>query len=87
MSYFLLPNLSLPDGRVPSVVNGLLCPSQRDGYPSRLYFSSRIEGGKATNWNASDVRILERNWFAFSWKTRDGLRLAQMIGAHLDGLR
>ena len=87
VEYFLIPNLVLPEGRTPNVVDSLLCPSARDGYPSRMFFARRIDGGRGGNWNATDVRILERNWYAFSWKTRPDLRLAQMVAAHLDGLR
>ena len=33
------------------------------------------------------VRIAERNWHAYSWKTSPNLRLAQMVAAHLRALR
>ena len=43
-----------------------------------------VEGER--NWNASGVRIAERNWHAFSWKANPNLRLAQMVAAALGGL-
>lgn len=86
--YFLIPSLHLPDGCEPPQVDALLCPMQRDGYPSRLFFSQEINPPVKRNWNASNVRILERNWWAFSWKdVPSELRLIQIVLAHLRGLR
>jgi hypothetical protein len=87
--YILLSPLALPAGCSPQTVDGLLCPTDRDGYTSRLFFSEKISGGRAgLNWNADGTRILERNWFAYSWKTnRDNLRLWQMVLDHLAALR
>jgi hypothetical protein len=86
-AYFLLPSLQLPPGCVPEKVDALLCPMTRDGYPSRLFFSVQISAPVQRNWNANGVRILERNWHAFSWTIAANQRLAQMVGAHLKGLR
>ena len=87
-TYFVLPSLLLPDGCEPSEVDALLCPTPRDGYSSRLFFSKRVSSRKSLNWNAVQVRILERNWDAYSWRVnRTDLRLAQMISCHLEGLR
>lgn len=85
--YFLLPSLQLPPGCSPEKVDALLCPMLRNGYPSRLFFAERITSRGQRNWNANGVRILERNWHAFSWTVPGGLRLAQLVGAHLKGLR
>lgn len=85
--YILLPDLELPAGCAPSRVDALLCPTARDGYASRLYYAQQITGGPPQNWHVQGIRILERNWFAFSWKMREGLRLTQMVLAHLNGLR
>ena len=87
ITYFLIPSLSMPAGRTPEQLDVLLCPAGRDGYPSRLFLAQRVEGGPARNWNASHVRILERNWHAVSWRVRPGLRLAQQLPAHLDAFR
>lgn len=84
--YFHLPNLQLPDGCEPSHVDALLCPTLRDGYNSRLFFAVQIKTAKTLNWNALGVRILEHNWSAFSWRTIEGLRLAQMVSTHLGAL-
>lgn len=86
-TYFLIPALALPAGCTPSIVDALLCPTSRDGYPSRLFFAERIQSPISRNWNANGVRIIERNWYAFSWKVPENLRLAQIIGVHLRGLR
>ena len=85
--YFLIPSLRLPPGRTPEQVDALLCPSPRDGYPSRLFLAQPVVGGRGSNWNSSNVRILERNWFAVSWRVNPNLRLAQMVAAHLEAFR
>ena len=86
--YFFIVGLSLPEGCNPTKVDALLCPTPRDGYPSRLFFAEKPTSRSSPNWNGQ-VRLLERNWFAFSWKIRtsEPLRLAQMVQAHLRGLR
>lgn len=87
VTYYLIPGLRLPEGCTPAVVDALLCPTAREGYPSRLFLSTAVSCRTARNWNASNVRILERNWFAISWKVNASLRLAQMVAAHLEALR
>lgn len=87
VTYFLLPQLELPPGCQPTPVNALLCPSPRDGYTSRLFFAEHVQGGPARNWNTNGERILESTWYAFSWQTRAGLRLCQMVLVHLEGLK
>lgn len=86
-AYFLIPAAILPAGCSPAATDLLLCPGARDGYPSRLFLGERVQCPKKLNWNATGVRILERNWHAFSWKVnRAGLRLAQLVAAHLGAL-
>ncbi len=88
VTYFLIPGLALPEGCNPSRTDALLCPTPRDGYNSRLFFADRVQSRQSLNWNAVGVRILERNWNAFSWQVnRPGLRLAQLVSAHLRALR
>jgi hypothetical protein len=87
ITYYLLPGLHLPKGCTPDVADGLLCPSPRDGYPSRLFLDRQVTTATPRNWNASNVRLFERNWFAVSWKVNPSLRLAQMIAAHLEAFR
>ncbi|SRR5258708_11092599 len=86
VTYFLIPDLALPAGRSPETTDALFCPSERDGYHSRLFLATTVTGGRSTNWNGN-VRVFERNWFAVSWRIRLGLRLAQMVRAHLDAFR
>jgi hypothetical protein len=79
-TYFLLPLLQLPKHCTPRVVDVLLCPTPQDGYEFRLYFAQQISGRNANNWHVQNRRILERNWYAFSYKTNQHqLRLAQMV--------
>ena len=85
--FFALPGLTLPEGCTPSKTDALLCPTEMDGYPSRLFFAVRVDGPGTRNWNVNGVRILEKNWHAFSWKVDPKLRLAQMVAAHLKGFR
>lgn len=86
-TYLLIEQYSLPDGLTPETVDLLLCPMARDGYQSRLYFSQRVTGCTITpNWNGN-VRVTGKSWVAFSWQTKAGLRLAEMLFVHLSGLR
>lgn len=85
VTYYLLPALATPTGCAPATIDALLCPTARDGYPNRLFYAQRVEGLVAStrNWNANGVRILERSWWAPSVQTAPGLRLVQMVRAHL----
>src|SRR5687767_11593702 len=69
LTFIFIPQLALPQGCKPERVDVLLCPASRDGYTSRLFFAQQVQ--KPTlpppNWNGS-VRILERTWYAFSWR-------------------
>lgn len=90
--YFVLPGVALPGGATPAAVDLLLRPVFMDGYDSRLYYAqkptfARRKHPEALNWNADGVHILSRNWFAFSWRTRPGLTLAQMVAMHLGAVR
>lgn len=87
--YFLIPQIPLPTGTLPAVADVLLCPTaDRHGYPSRLFFAEQVQSPKPLNWNTNNVRILERNWFAYSWKvTQQGLRLMQILALHLKALQ
>jgi hypothetical protein len=88
MQYFLIPVLVLPKGCEPQKLDVLLCPTARDGYPSRLFFSQQVRGPRPLNWNANGVRIGEGNWHAFSWRIGGAsLRLAQMLTSHLSALQ
>jgi len=87
--YVLISGLKLPEGCNPKVVDALLCPTMRDGYTSRLFLSSKVtHKGEGQNWNAANVAIANRNWWAVSWKTNhDSLRLLGMVTAHLQAFK
>lgn len=87
--FILIPLLQLPDGCVPQGVEGLLCPSPRDGYPSRLFLSSKIKhNGPGQNWNADGVVIAGKRWWAVSWKTNNNnQRILGMVTAHLQAFK
>jgi hypothetical protein len=86
VNYLYMEGLRLPAGCEPAVCDGLLCPVPKDGYPSRLYFSTQVKSSYTRNWNVCNVRIGERNWFAFSWQVKlTNLTLAQLVVAHLTG--
>jgi hypothetical protein len=86
VTFLYMQGLSLPAGCQPSVCDALLCPAARDGYPSRLYLSVKVASPYARNWNCSNARIGERNWFAFSWKVDlNDPTLTQLLIAHLNG--
>lgn len=85
LTYYLLAGLELPAGCTPSRVDALLCMGERDGYPTRLFLERQVQGasGIALNWNANGVRILERNWVAYSWKVPISERLNAVLDEHL----
>lgn len=86
-TFFRLDGLRLPLGCAPPICDGLLCPAQHAGYPSRLFFSEKITSPYTKNWNATNERIGESNWFAFSWKVDlPNGTLEQLLIAHLNGL-
>lgn len=86
-TYLLLDTLKLPDGCEPASCDALFRPFQgADGYPSQLYFSVLVKSPYARNWNVTNARICERNWFAFSWNvTVSSPTLVKILLAHLSG--
>ena len=86
-TYLYLEELRLPDGCDPGICDALLRPFPgADGYPSQLYFSVQVNSPHARNWNVSNVRICEKNWFAFSWKVNPASpTLTRILVAHLTG--
>lgn len=88
-AFILIPEMGLPAGCEPKVVDALLCPTPRDGYASRLFVSAKItHQGKGQNWNAAGVVILGRQWWAVSWKAQDSnKRLSAMLASHLEAFR
>ena len=87
LSYILLPALRLPNGCSPVAVDALLCLSQRDGYPTRLFFAQPVASKNGLNWNAQNVAILQRTWFAYSWNYVASGRPIEVLAQHLKALR
>jgi len=87
-TYLHLEKLQLPEGCEPRECDALLRPFLGgDGYPSQLYFSVQIKSAYGRNWNVANVRICEKNWFAFSWKVSVASpTLAKALLNHLVGL-
>jgi hypothetical protein len=85
-TYILISQLNLPGNCKPSVVDALLCPMPKDGYQSRLYFDTTLNGGPQRNWNAN-VRILGKTWYGISWQTPIGLTLKEMLLVHIKAFR
>lgn len=86
ITFIILKGLLLPEGCVPRRVDVLLCPSPWNGYPSRLLFAEKVSSPDydQLNWNANGDRVLERNWYGFSWKVNgENLKLVQMVSGHL----
>jgi hypothetical protein len=93
LPYVLLRDYPLPCGTTPAKCDLVLCPRERDSYPSRLFFSQQVTRSTAAttkdalNWNGN-VRLMERNWFAYSWKLAGGpYSLAQILTMHLRALQ
>jgi hypothetical protein len=85
VTYFRIPDVSLPDGCSPSPMALLLCPSHLGGYEYRLYFAEQVKTPCAKNWNGS-IHILARTWHAFSWQAKETVTLTQMVARLLRAL-
>ena len=82
--YLLLERVTLPAGCSPATTEALLCPQERDGYQTRLFFAQPVSG-RGGNWTVH--RILDRNWHTWSWQgISANQRLAQILRGHLRGL-
>ena len=85
--YIFLPELNMPEGCSPAQVDALLCPTAHHGYTSRLFLAQRISSPQSRNWS-TQARILERTWYAISWKfEQPNLRLAQILALQLRAFR
>jgi hypothetical protein len=84
-TFVLIKDLPLPPSCEPPVVDALLCPQPRDGYPSRLYVSAEVRHkGPGTNMHVKGIVIANRRWWAISWNTNAPTqRLLGMVTAHL----
>ena len=86
--YIFLPALKLPVGCNPAQTDALLrLKSPLTDYPTRLFFQVQINSSKQLNWNSPNVPILERNWFAYSWKDVPADRPpVELLAEHLRAL-
>lgn len=82
VNYVFIPDLELPSGCVPQKIDALLCPVLKNGYQSRLFYTQKIEGIASRNWNGN-LRLCDRTWVSFSWKSKDGMSLLEMMRYHL----
>lgn len=90
ITFLLLKALRLPAGASAATVDALIrLGDSGDGYATRLYLSQRVVGPSkiALNWNSNDQRILEQNWFAYSWKAAADLPLEEILLEHMKALR
>ena len=86
--FIRINKLVLSEPCQPREVVGLLCPTARDGYPSRLFVSEKVNHSGKVSWNPADgCMILGQQWWALSWKTRPGQTLVQMVIDHLGGFQ
>ncbi len=77
----LLPALPFKAAGRPVTMDALLHPSSHSGYATRLFFERRIEG-RGGNW--TEHRVLERQWWALSWKDVEAsLPWPAILFAHL----
>lgn len=86
INFLFLPEIELPSGCLPEMTDALLCPEPRDGYHTRLFYSKKIEGIPQKNWNGV-LRVCDKNWYSYSWKSQGGMNLIQMVRYHLSTLK
>lgn len=84
-TFYFIPKLPLPDGCTPAATAAILCPTPRDGYPSRLYFADQIQSVAVRNWNVHPY-ILGQNWHAFSWSNVPELPLTDLVLTYVRAL-
>jgi len=86
--YIFLPALKLPKGCIPTEVDALLrLKSPLVDYPTRLFFAAIVASKNKLNWNSLNIVILQRNWFAYSWKNvAADRRPIELVAEHLRAL-
>jgi hypothetical protein len=95
VEFIRIPELRLPPGCEPAVVEAMFCPHGRgDGYASRLFLSAKVDHkGRGQNWNAAGIMILGKQWWAVSWNAAPANsqpvkpRLAAVLAAHLEAFK
>lgn len=63
-SLVYLPGLRVESAGAIRTVDVLLCPRERDGYQTRLFFSEQLPVSR--NW--SPYTLMARTWYACSWQ-------------------
>jgi len=86
VDYFLIPAVAFPEGCVPTSADLLYCPTPRDGYAARLFFSEKVTAKQNLNWNTETV-ILGRKWFAYSWRIDEKTTLVNTLFVILRALK
>ena len=82
LRYIDMPKLRLPDTCTPQVVNALLCMDQREGYPTRLFFSAPIHTPtRAITWQT--VSVAGTTWYAYSWNNVPSTTPVAVLIGHL----
>lgn len=85
INFVFVPKLKLPSGCLPEEIDALLCPVPRDGYHTRLFYDQQITGIPQKNWNGK-LRLCDRTWVSFSWTSKDGMELLEMVQYHRSAL-
>jgi hypothetical protein len=64
LPYAYIPSMSFSSGGNSLTMKVLICPAQRDGYASRLFFEKQVPG-RGANWKVFQIR--GQQWWACSW--------------------
>lgn len=86
-TFLHIENTRIPGGKDEDPVDLLFSPGPWGGYESRLLFSRQIKTSQARNWNTINMRIAEKNWYAFSWRATPGLSMLQTILLFLEAAK
>lgn len=83
LRYIHLPKLKLPEECTPDVDDALMCIDQREGYPTRLFFSKPITTkARPLNWHMT-VTVAGTVWHAFSWNYVQSTTPVEILVGHL----
>lgn len=82
-TFIYIPNQKISGGIDTEYVDLLFCPTPWGGYHSRLFFSRQVKTSASRNWNNANVRIVEKNWFAFSWQIEGRYTLVETVMIYL----
>lgn len=80
----LLPDLKVESAGAVHTVDVLLCPRDKDGYETRIYYSRQLP--VVRNWAVHS--LLTRPWHAFSWQgISAGQPWIDILAAHLEAAK